>query len=231
MFNTFFRKNLIFSYGLDSAARKLLAAVFLTILSTHPAQAEDTFTILAFGDSLTRGYGLPENQGLVPQLQNWLLANGGEHMSVINAGLSGDTTAGGLARIDWSLTSDIDAVIVALGGNDMLRGIYPASSHQNLDGIVSILKDRGLPVLLVGLPAPTNFGVQFKTEFDAMYGAVALKHETLLYPFFFQGFGVDQSTAAMAPWMQHDGLHPTAQGVSLIVTDMGPMVLQLARDF
>ena len=146
MFNTFFLKTYSMAYGLLSSTRKLALATILAILTIQPAQAEDTFTIVAFGDSLTRGYGLPEDQGFVPQLQAWLHTNGGENITVLNAGLSGDTTAGGLARIDWTLTDDVDAVIVALGGNDMLRGILPTSSHENLDGIVAFLTTRGLPV-------------------------------------------------------------------------------------
>ncbi|MCK4861625.1 MAG: arylesterase, partial [Rhodobacteraceae bacterium] len=187
------------------------------------------FTIVAFGDSLTRGYGLPEDQGFVPQLQAWLHENGGENITVLNAGLSGDTTAGGLARIDWTLTDDVDAVIVALGGNDMLRGIFPTSSHENLDGIVALLTERALPVMLVGLPAPTNFGPEFKEEFDGMYSAVADKYETLLYPYFFEGFGASQDTAALTQYLQDDATHPNAEGVLLIVAHMGPMVLELAR--
>ena len=229
MFNTFVRKTYTFSYGLLAATRKLLIAMILAILTTQPAQAEDTFTIVAFGDSITRGYGLPEDQGFVPQLQAWLHANGGENIEVLNAGLSGDTTAGGLARIDWTLTDDVDAVIVALGGNDMLRGIFPTSSHRNLDGIVALLTERGLPVMLVGLPAPTNFGPEFKEEFDAMYAAVATKYDTLLYPYFFEGFGAAQDTDAIRQYLQDDATHPNEEGVLLIVNDMGPMVLELAR--
>lgn len=228
MFNTFVRKTYILAYGWIMVTHKLLLATILAILTTQTAQAEETFTIVAFGDSLTRGYGLPEDQGFVPKLEEWLHANGGENITVLNAGLSGDTTAGGLARIDWTLTDDVDAVIVALGGNDMLRGILPESSQENLDGIVALLTERGLPVMLVGLPAPTNFGHEFKTEFDAMYPAVATKYDALLYPYFFEGFGAAQDTAAITTFMQDDATHPNAEGVLLIVADMGPMVLQLA---
>jgi len=229
LFNTFVRNYRSMAYGLLWRIHKLIPAMILALLSTQTAQAEDTFTIVAFGDSLTRGYGLPEDQGLVPQLQEWLHANGGEHIEVLNAGLSGDTTAGGLARIDWTLTDEVDAVIVALGGNDMLRGIFPTSSHENLDGIVALLAARNLPVMLVGLPAPTNFGPEFKSEFDAMYPTVAAKYDTLLYPYFFEGFGVAQDTSAISQYLQNDATHPNAEGVLLIVAHMGPMVLELAR--
>lgn len=173
----------MFSYGWLLDVRKLLILTVLVMLPVNSVHAEEPFTILAFGDSLTRGYGLPEEQGFVPQLQAWLNENGGEHIEVVNAGLNGDTTAGGLARIEWTLTDDIDGVIVALGGNDMLRGIFPTSSHENLDSIVALLNQRGLPVMLVGLPAPANFGPEFKEEFDAMYPAVASKYGALLYPY------------------------------------------------
>ena len=228
MINTFVRKNHMISYGWLSCARKLLIATVLTMLTVNSVQAEERFTVLAFGDSLTRGYGLPEEQGLVPQLQAWLNENGGEHIEVVNAGLNGDTTAGGLARIEWTLTDQVDGVIVALGGNDMLRGILPTSSHENLDSIVALLTQRELPVMLVGLPAPTNFGPEFKAEFDAMYSAVASKHDALLYPYFFEGFGATHDAAAISKWMQLDGNHPNAEGVLLIAADMGPMLLQLS---
>lgn len=218
----------MFSYGWLLDVRKLLILTVLVMLPVNSVHAEEPFTILAFGDSLTRGYGLPEEQGFVPQLQAWLNENGGEHIEVVNAGLNGDTTAGGLARIEWTLTDDIDGVIVALGGNDMLRGIFPTSSHENLDSIVALLNQRGLPVMLVGLPAPANFGPEFKEEFDAMYPAVASKYGALLYPYFFEGFGVDHDTAAISSWMQADGNHPNAEGVLLIAADIGPTVLQLS---
>lgn len=218
----------MFLYGWLLDVRKLLILSVLAMLPVNSVQAEEPFTILAFGDSLTRGYGLPEGQGFVPQLQAWLNENGGEHIKVVNAGLNGDTTAGGLARIEWTLTEDIDGVIVALGGNDMLRGIFPTSSHENLDSIVALLNQRGLPVMMVGLPAPTNYGPDFKTEFDAMYPAVASKYDALLYPYFFEGFGVDHDTAAISRWMQSDGNHPNAEGVLLIAADIGPTVVQLS---
>ena len=228
MVNTFVRNTRSFSYGGLGAACKLLLATFLLNLYTLAAQAEDKVTIVAFGDSLTRGYGLPEDQGFVPQLQAWLDANGGGNITLQNAGLSGDTTAGGLARIDWTLTEDIDAVIVALGGNDMLRGIFPDSSSDNLDGILEIVTARDLPAMLVGLPAPTNFGPEFKVEFDGMYPQVAAKYDALFYPYFFEGFGVEQDTSALTGLMQDDATHPSAEGVALIVAHMGPMVLELA---
>ena len=125
-------------------------------------------TIAAFGDSLTQGFGLVADEGFVPQLQRWLDEAGAE-VTVINAGVSGDTTAGGLSRIEWTLTPDVDAIIVALGGNDLLRGVDPSSSRANLEGILQVATERDLEVLLVGMEAQSNFGAEFKLAFDAIY--------------------------------------------------------------
>ena len=128
------------------------------------AMAEEV-RILALGDSLTAGYGLPEESGFVPQLQGWLNDHG-EDVVIVNAGVSGDTTAGGLSRVEWSLTPEIDAMIVALGGNDVLRGVDPASTRKNLEGILAVADARDLPVLVIGLQASRNFGADFKAAFD-----------------------------------------------------------------
>ncbi len=191
------------------------------------AQA-DPVTILAFGDSLTQGYGLAEGDGFVPQMQDWLTANGAEVM-VINAGVSGDTTAGGAARIGWSLTGDVDAVILALGGNDMLRGIDPASVQGNLETILTAIQAADLPVLLVGTEASGNFGPDYKATFDALYPALAEAFSVALFPNFLQGLAdLNDMDRVMQSLMQRDGLHPNAQGVALVVARMGPAVLELA---
>lgn len=134
----------------------LLAAVLLT---TTLAQAE-TVTVAALGDSLTQGYGLPQADGFVPQLQTWL-ADQGADVNVINAGVSGDTTAGGLSRVGWTLTPEVDAMIVALGGNDYLRGLDPAISRANLDGILAAGQQAGVEMLLVGLTVGGNYGQDY----------------------------------------------------------------------
>lgn len=177
---------------------------------------------MALGDSLTHGYGLVEAEGFVPQLQRWLDANGGDDVTVINAGVSGDTTSGGLARLDWSLGEDADALIVELGGNDLLRGMDPSASRANLDAILTRAGERGLPVLLSGMRAPGNYGPDFKRDFDAMYPELAEKHGALLDPFFLEGVAEDRSL-----W-QSDGIHPNAGGVAVIVERIGPLVLELA---
>ncbi len=167
---------------------------------------------------------------LVPQLQGWLTAKG--HDVVIqNAGVSGDTTAGGLARLDWALGPDADALMVTLGGNDMLRGLDPGEARANLEAILTAAKARGLPVLLVALKAPGNFGPDYKTEFDGIYGELATTYGAVLAEDFFGGLraaGADTSDpAAMAAFMQADGIHPNAQGVRLIVEGLGPKVEEL----
>lgn len=187
-------------------------------------------TIVALGDSLTAGYGLDAPQGLVPQLEGWLKAKGAD-VVIQNAGVSGDTTAGGLSRVAWALGPDADAVIVALGGNDLLRGIDPANSRANLDGILKEAQSRTLPVLLVGLKAPGNFGPDYKAAFDAIYPELAQSYGALLAPGFFDGLiaaGANPADpASMAKWMQADGIHPNADGVKLIVEGLGPKVQEL----
>lgn len=192
------------------------------------ALAEEV-TIAALGDSLTQGYGLPADQGFVPQLQAWLTEQGAD-VSLINAGVSGDTTAGGLSRIEWTLTEDVDGLIVALGGNDLLRGIDPAVSRANLEGILEVAEARDLPVLLVGMDAPANYGADFEAAFDAMYPDLAERFGTLYAPDFLGALAAEEDRrAALAAYMQGDGIHPNAEGVALIVEDLGPAVLELAE--
>ncbi len=194
--------------------------------SALPALAEPV-VVAALGDSLTQGYGLPPEDGFVPQLEAWLEAQGAE-VDVLNAGVSGDTTAGGLARVDWTLTDDVDAMIVALGGNDLLRGIDPAVSRANLDGILDAADAAGVEVLLVGLEAPGNYGADFKAAFDAIYPELAEAHEALLAADFFAPLEAEPDRQdALGTYMQPDGLHPSAAGVALIVEGIGPKVLDL----
>lgn len=188
-------------------------------------------TLVALGDSLTAGYGLEDPaEGLVPQLEGWLKAKGHE-VVIQNAGVSGDTTAGGLARIDWALGPEAQGVIVILGGNDMLRGLDPAGARANLDAILTKAEGRKLPVLLVAMKAPGNYGPEYKTAFDAMYGDLVAAHGAVLAEDFFQGLraaGVDPADpATMAAFMQADGIHPNPDGVKLIVEGLGPKVEEL----
>jgi acyl-CoA thioesterase I len=216
----------LWGYGAVRAFRNLTIAWILTI----NAAVADEPVIVALGDSLTQGYGLAPEDGFTVQLEAWLRTNG--HPAVVqNAGVSGDTTAGGLARIGWALGPDADAVIVTLGGNDMLRGIDPASSRANLDGILKEATGRGLTVLLVGMTAPGNFGADYKEAFDAMYPELAAQYGTLLATDFFAGLvaaGADTADpASYASFMQADGIHPNPEGVKLVVQGLGPKVVEL----
>lgn len=188
----------------------------------------ETVTIAALGDSLTQGYGLVQEEGFVPQLERWLIAQGAD-IEMINAGVSGDTTAGGAARVGWTLTPEVDAMIVALGGNDLLRGIDPSVSRKNLDGILSAAETADVEVLLVGMSAPGNYGPEYKAAFDSMYPDLASEYGTLYLDSFFAGLaGLQGDGEAMARFMQPDGIHPSAEGVARIVEGVGPMVLELA---
>jgi len=191
-------------------------------------QAAAGVTILAFGDSLTQGYGLPEDQGFVPQLQRWLNTNGGSDVTVINGGVSGDTTAGGLSRIAWSLDDSVDGVILALGGNDVLRGLQPDQIRANLDGILTEIDDHGLPAILAGLPAPSNYGKEYETAFKAIFPELAEKHGAIYYKSFLGGLGDGRNMLEVMGLFQSDGIHPNAEGVSAIVEHIGPVVLELA---
>lgn len=201
--------------------------------------AAQQVTIAALGDSLTHGFGLSPRDAFPAQLERWLRDRGHDAV-VINAGVSGDTTAGGLSRMDWTLTPEVDAVIVELGGNDLLRGIDPRASRANLDSILTRLGDEGLPALIAGLPAPGNYGADWKRDFDAMFPELAARHDAILYPNFLFAIAPDMSMAdrsmreAAGALMQADGIHPNADGVARIVEDIGPAVEDLiartARD-
>ncbi|MGF1550942.1 MAG: arylesterase [Paracoccaceae bacterium] len=183
--------------------------------------------VVALGDSLTAGYGLPQGEGFVPQLEGWLHENGAPEATVVNMGVSGDTTAGGRARLDWALADGADAVIVALGGNDLLRGLPPEETRANLDAILSTLDERGLPALIAGLPAPKNYGPEYEEAFNAIYPDLAEAYDAILVRNFLAGLEGDMSM------MQSDGIHPNAEGVAAMVAAIGSRVLELiarARD-
>ena len=213
-------------YGAIHALRKRGLALAL-VMGAATGAAADQVTIAALGDSLTQGYGLVTEDGFVPQLENWLNAQGAD-VRILNAGVSGDTTQGGLSRVGWTLTPEVDAMIVALGGNDLLRGLDPAMSRANLDGILAAARDAGVPVLLVGLAAPGNYGQEYKRAFDRMYPELAQAYGAL-HADSFLGPLMDavENGAARGSLMQPDGIHPSAQGVSLIVEGLGPLVLDL----
>jgi acyl-CoA thioesterase-1 len=188
-----------------------------------PASAqlqERPLRLVALGDSLTTGLGLPANSAFPAKLAAALKAKG-IAADVVDAGVSGDTTANGLARLDWAVPEQTDGVIVALGANDMLRGIDPTQTRKALDGILSRLGKRRIPVLLAGMQAAPNFGTEFGQRFNAIFPELAAKHAVLLYPFLLDG------VAAKAALNQRDGIHPTAAGVDRMVAGILPKVEEL----
>jgi acyl-CoA thioesterase-1 len=214
-----------FAYGARRGIRNLAA---VALLLTGTQAIAEPITIAALGDSLTQGYGLPQEDGFVPNLEAWLRDQGAD-VAVMNAGVSGDTTAGGLARVAWTLTPEVDAMIVALGGNDLLRGIDPAASRANLDGILREASARDLPVLLIGLPAPGNYGPEFQRDFNAMYPELAAAYDALYVENFLGPLTEGDQQQALQQDMQDDGIHPNANGVDKIVAALGPVVLQLVE--
>jgi len=208
-------------FRLRTAVTGLAAAVLLH-LGAPLGQAADGVRLLAFGDSLTHGYGLTEGEAFPDQLQRALEAEG-RSVEVLNGGNSGDTTAAGLARLDWSLADSPDAVILELGANDALRGLEPQAAYDNLDKILARLTAEGLPVLLVGMQAPRNLGADYAEDFDDIFPQLAEEHKVLLYPFFLDG-------VALEPRLnQADGIHPNKDGVAVIVENIMPYVRQLLR--
>jgi acyl-CoA thioesterase-1 len=200
----------------------IVAGALAFSVTTAAASPARTMSIVVLGDSLTAGYGLPTDQAFPAQLQKALAAKG-LAVNVINAGVSGDTSSGGLARLDWSVSDDPDAVIVELGANDALRGISPTVTEKALDAILSRLTGRGIPVLLCGMLAPPNMGADYANAFNAIYPKLAARHKVDLYAFFLDGVAAERSLN------QADGLHPTADGVAKIVTRILPKVEDLVR--
>ena len=196
-----------------------LLATFLGGVFSPSASAADgpIRTIMAFGDSLTSGYGLPPADAFPVKLEAALRARG-HAVRVINAGVAGDTTAGGRARLAWMLADKPDAVILELGANDGLRGLDPAETLANLRAIMEQLKAADLPVLLAGMRAPPNLGRDFGAEFDTIFATVALEYDALFYPFFLEG------VAARPTLNQNDGIHPNSAGVAIVVERIIPSV-------
>lgn len=208
------------------AAAPAVFAVTLLFLglcgAISPARAA-TFTIVGFGDSLMAGFGLGPGQGFTDRLQAALKAKGLD-VTVANAGVSGDTSSGGLARLDWSVPDGTRLVILELGANDMLRGVSPDIAEKNLDAMLAKLKQRNIPVLLAGMRAAPNLGADYQKTFDAIYPKLAAKYAVPLYPFFLDG-------VAGNPDLQlEDGLHPNPKGVDVIVERILPVVEKAIAD-
>jgi len=197
-----------------------VAALAVVSAAAQPGSAGRPVKIVALGDSLTAGLGLPADAAFPARLQR-ALAQKGIAAEVINAGVSGDTTADGLSRVDWSVPDDADAVILELGANDALRGLDPAQTRANLEAILRRLAARRLPVLLAGMRAPANMGADYVKAFDAIYPALAAAHGVILYPFFLDGVAGERGLN------QGDGIHPSAAGVDVIVAKMLPQVEEL----
>jgi acyl-CoA thioesterase-1 len=194
--------------------------------ATLTRAAERPVRIVALGDSLTAGLGLPAGQSFPAKLERALRAKGLE-VEIVNAGVSGDTAANGLARLDWSVPEGTDAVIVELGANDMLRGIDPKITRKALAEIVRRLAQRRIPILLAGMRAAPNLGADYARQFEAIYSDLAAEYDVLVYPFFLDG------VAAETKLNQRDGVHPSAAGVDAIVARIEPKVEELvarARD-
>jgi acyl-CoA thioesterase-1 len=198
------------------AAGMLLAA---SGLQANRAAAA-TPVIVAFGDSLTAGLGLSEKDSFPAQLERALKARG-QQVKVVNAGVSGDTAAAGLARLDWAMPDDASAVIVELGANDALQGLDPAATKATLEKIITELRARGLPILLAGMEAPPNLGKEYVEQFRALYADLAQRYDLILYPFFLDGVALDDQ------YTLGDGMHPNAEGVARIVDGILPKVEEL----
>ena len=198
--------------------RLLLPLLLLALFMGDRAMAEP-IKLVVLGDSLTAGYGLAESDAFPAKLERALKERGVD-VTVVNAGVSGDTAKQGLERLDWAVEGDADAVIVELGANDALRGIDPNETRASLEKIISRLKSRKIPVMIAGMQAPPNMGAAYKELFDRIYPSLARDHDLGLYPFFLEGI------AAEPTYNLDDGIHPNARGVDEIVRRMAPKVAE-----
>jgi len=202
----------------------LPALIFNVLLALSPvtAEAKNALRIVALGDSLTAGYGLPRNASFPKELEKELKKRG-LNVRISNAGISGDTASGGLARLSWAVPKGTDAVILELGANDALRGINPKITKRALEKIVSRLKKRGIKVLIAGMLAPAGMGDAYSKKFSAIFSDLAAKYNTLYYPFFLDGIALDPK------FNLADGMHPNKKGVKVIVRNIMPSVLDLIK--
>ena len=194
--------------------RNFIFLVF-TMLLVLPAQAG--VTVLALGDSLTAGYGLEPGHAM-PDVLQAALQKDGKDITIINAGISGDTAAQAAARLDWSLTPDVKSIILELGANDALRGLPPEGADKALREIMDKAKAKNLPVLILGMKAPPNLGSDYQTKFDAIYPKLAEDYGAALYPFYLDGVAADPKLN------QQDGMHPNDAGLAIIIQRLEPVV-------
>ena len=208
-------------YGLGRKFFNLTGALLLLAATMQPARADSQpLRLLLLGDSLTAGYGLPPDDGFVAQMDR-ALADAGVEAAVLDAGVSGDTTAGGRARVAWALADKPTHAVVALGANDALRGLPADAAKEDLHAIRDAVAEAGVRVLLAGMQAARNWGQDYADAFDAIYPAVAEEAGVLLYPFFLEGVALDPALN------QADGIHPNAEGVAVMVENLTPWVLEL----
>ena len=194
-----------------------------------PTFAYSDQKVFILGDSLTHGFGLPEEEGLVNQLTNWFFGAGLE-VTFVNGGVSGDTTAGGLARLSWSLTNDVSALVVALGSNDVLRGFPPEVTKENLSAIIEIAESNKIPVLLIGTYAPGNYGEQYKSDFDAIFTDLVEEKNVAYIDSYLKPMLDDVKNGKDVSYLlQADGLHPNPAGVKVIVEYISPQILRFLR--
>ncbi|MFC3050401.1 arylesterase [Kordiimonas pumila] len=217
-----------FIYTVKICILSAITILFTGLLSIAPLKAVDEpepLAVLAFGDSLTAGYGLPAGEGFTEQLEKWLTMHMGVHVRVINGGVSGDTSSGGRSRLEWVLSpikgGQPDLVIVELGANDALRGVSPAITRANMEAILKTLTDKNIPVLLAGMMATPSWGQEYGRAFNSIYPELAQQYGVPLYPFFLEGVAADPALN------QADGMHPTKEGVAIIIEKIGPQVAEL----
>jgi len=198
------------------------AVAFAVVLAAASPVAARTIRLVVLGDSLTAGLGLPPGKAFPDRLQAALRARGLD-VDVLNAGVSGDTAADGLGRYDWAVPANADALIVELGANDMLRGLEPEATKKALSAILDKAHAARLPTLIAGMRAAPNLGAEYDRAFDAIYPALAKDHDVALYPFFLDGVAGDSKLN------QADGMHPTAEGVGVIVERIAPSVEEILK--
>ena len=205
--------------------RRLIATTFgglcwAALISAPPLQAADPVNLVVVGDSLTAGYGLSEADAFPARLEQ-ALQKKGHAVRIVNAGVSGDTTAGGRARLAWAIGDKADAVIIELGANDALRGLSPEQAFENLSAMLKVLQEKKIPTLLAGMKAPPNMGEDYAREFDVLYLRLVSAYDVVFYPFFLEG------VAGRPKLNQDDGLHPAPAGVDIIVENIMPAVEEL----
>ena len=220
-----------FCYVSRYEAKSLLyKAIIHLIILAAPTFCYSDPKVFILGDSITHGFGLPEEEGLVNQLSNWF-SNNGTAVSFINGGVSGDTTAGGLERLSWSLTEDISAVIVALGSNDVLRGFPPEITKENLSEMIDIAQGNKVPVLLIGTYAPGNYGEEYKSNFDAIFTDLAEEKNIAYIDSYLKPLLDEVSKGKdVMHLLQADGLHPNPNGVRVVVEYISPQLLKFLQE-